>query len=100
MINSDVDIGNGVTIMWLRFEDMVIGGVVTHPRESAQNLDRVCSGSFYFMGNAYSIKFGRGNDKWQWNGNLEKPTISPDFSCSCGFTGEIRNGIWTPKVEN
>jgi hypothetical protein len=42
---------------------------------------------------------GRGHDipqrSWSWNGDIEKPTLSPSINCGdCGWHGFIENGVY------
>lgn len=37
-----------------------------------------------------------GNQVWGWDGDMEKPTISPSINChSCGWHGWIKEGVIT-----
>lgn len=36
--------------------------------------------------------------RWHWDGNMERPTITPSIGCElrCGWHGNITNGEWKP----
>lgn len=34
--------------------------------------------------------------EWKWDGNMEKPTLSPSINCvdGCGWHGHLKAGVW------
>lgn len=50
----------------------------------------------------HAVSIRRGQkiaDSWEWNGDMEKPTLSPSINInrlptSCGWHGWLRDGVW------
>ena len=94
-----VDLGSGVGIRWTTWKGVVVGGILSHPRQGG--LRNRCDGGFSLRGNAFDAeRKNRGREKvpdqWDFNGDFEKPDLNPSFLCHCGFHGWIRNGVWVP----
>ncbi|MBS3915584.1 MAG: hypothetical protein KG003_13905 [Bacteroidetes bacterium] len=93
MPRKHLDLGNGVFIGWTQAEGKRIGGIITHP--NPKNESGECWASFWFDRSMF-----KDDDKrpvWEFNGDFEKPTLSPSFQCTdCGFHGYVRDGKWDP----
>jgi hypothetical protein len=79
-----------------RFQDIDAGDTVD-PRK-ADTLDFVCprSGKYCgFIAIGYPDK-PASTPSWQWDGNLESPTLKPSINCisGCGWHGYLTNGEW------
>lgn len=81
--------------------------VVTEPRERGEfkyfvhpSNPEVIAGMAYVCpcgcGGKGTIRFDTVHDNgWAWDGNVEKPTLSPSVKqVTCGWHGWLRNGRW------
>jgi hypothetical protein len=88
---KDTVLNDGVSISWIFYDGKVVGGFISHPSDDVQNLDGICSATFWIKG------FERTTSKralWDFNGDYEKPTLTPSFLCWCNkFHCYITDGV-------
>lgn len=75
--------------------DFMYAGAIGHDR--VDSLLFICPCGCGVLG---ALSFDPNNEgpKWAWNGNREKPTLSPSIqkTCECRWHGHLVNGVWIP----
>lgn len=93
-----VDLGQGVGIRWTTWEEEIVGGILSHPKLDGPN--GRCEGAFFIRGNKFHAESHRlsENEKhdpqWDFNGDFDKPNLTPSFLCHCKFHGFVTDGKW------
>lgn len=88
----DVDCGNGVFLFWTTYQGTRNGAMIIHQKADPPNNNGECWGHIWIEGHPLAAEENR--PTWQFNGDFEKPTLSPSILCACGFHGFIENGKW------
>jgi len=70
-------------IRWVTYEGEIIGGILGHKDTGNIYPKDFCEGAFYFEGNKFHEKHEKDGDRWKFNNNFEKPTLTPSFLCHC-----------------
>lgn len=85
---SPVDIGSGVTITFVEYNNVIVGLNEAHKDKDGN----VCMGFVAFAGEALA------EGRPQWRVERKNPlTLSPSILCrTCGNHGYIRDGRWVP----
>lgn len=98
--DTDIDLGNGIYLRWIQRKDGPIdSALIMHPvgpensvPDEYRILPGICIGGISFTNDPDAGPGKR--DTWQFDGDFEKPTLSPSILCGCGFHGWVRNGKW------
>lgn len=84
---DDLDLGSDVWLRWTHPKDKPVDGALIFHKTSEGKL---CGGSISLKNDPD----GETRDTWEFNGDYEKPTLSPSVLCHCKFHGYVREGKW------
>lgn len=84
---GDIDLGSGVWLRWTQCKgEERSGALIFHKKDDG----KLCWGSISLKNDPDAAT----RDTWEFNGNFEKPTLTPSVLCSCGLHGYVTDGIW------
>ncbi|MGH9768762.1 MAG: DUF6527 family protein [Blastocatellia bacterium] len=90
----DLDLGDGHSLTWTRYEGEICGGIIRHDMPVSEKFPHgYCDGAFWLRGNKLTASEPN-RPRWDLTGSFECPTLSPSFLCHCGDHGWIREGRW------
>jgi hypothetical protein len=88
----DIDLGDGHTLTWTRYQGEIEGGIIRHQKSDSPS--GFCEAHFSIRGSKFNAQFRQGAAGWDMTGGFESPTLSPSFVCHCGDHGWICEGKW------
>jgi len=86
-----LELGDGHSLTWTRYEGEICGGIIRHDKSDSPT--GYCDGAFWLRGSKF-IASEPNRPQRDLSGGFECPTLSPSFLCYCGDHGWIREGKW------